>query len=187
MRNRASTRASRRSRTARSRSSRASICGRELKGYTEAIRSIHISERGRFGAARIDATEEHVPALGLHGREPSAGPRAVGTAAAIRAFDACWRRARSRSSRANPTAPWSRCEQGETTTRVRAALVVAADGVRSAVRAALGVATTEHDYGQRAVVFNCSTEAPLDGRAFERFTRTRARLRCCRSRAAARP
>ncbi len=42
--------------------------------------------------------------------------------------------------------------------------------MRSAVRAALGVATTEHDYGQRAVVFNCSTEAPLDGRAFERFT-----------------
>ena len=30
--------------------------------------------------------------------------------------------------------------------------------------------TTEDDYGQRAVVFNCATEARLDGRAFERFT-----------------
>ena len=29
----------------------------ELKGHTEAIRSIHISERGRFGAARIDAAK----------------------------------------------------------------------------------------------------------------------------------
>jgi 2-octaprenyl-6-methoxyphenol hydroxylase len=36
----------------------------ELKGYTEAIRTIHISERGRFGAARISAAEERVPALG---------------------------------------------------------------------------------------------------------------------------
>src|SRR5690606_21137340 len=35
-----------------------------LKGHTEAIRSIHISERGRFGAARIHATEEGVSALG---------------------------------------------------------------------------------------------------------------------------
>ena len=53
---------------------------------------------------------------------------------------------------------------------MRAKLVVAADGVRSVVRAALGVETAEHDYGQRAVIFNCSTEAPLEGRAFERFT-----------------
>ncbi len=44
------------------------LCGldlwRELKGYTEAIRTIHISERGRFGAARIEAGEQNVPALG---------------------------------------------------------------------------------------------------------------------------
>ena len=56
--------ASRRSRTARSRSSSSLDLWSELEGYTEAIRSIHISERGRFGAARIDASEEHVPALG---------------------------------------------------------------------------------------------------------------------------
>jgi 2-octaprenyl-6-methoxyphenol hydroxylase len=62
-------------------------------------------------------------------------------------------------------------ETGGAAETVRAKLVVAADGVRSAVRAALGVEATEDDYGQRAVVFNCSTEARLDGRAFERFTR----------------
>jgi len=31
---------------------------RDLAGYVESIRSIHISERGRFGAARIEAREE---------------------------------------------------------------------------------------------------------------------------------
>jgi len=35
-----------------------------LKGYTEPIRSIHVSEHGRFGAARIEAAEEGVSALG---------------------------------------------------------------------------------------------------------------------------
>jgi 2-octaprenyl-6-methoxyphenol hydroxylase len=38
------------------------------------------------------------------------------------------------------------------------------------VRKALGVAVDEHDYDQRAVIFNCTTEVPLAGRAFERFT-----------------
>ena len=61
-------------------------------------------------------------------------------------------------------------QQGDAAETVRAKLVVAADGVRSVVRAALGVETAEDDYGQRAVIFNCSTEAPLEGRAFERFT-----------------
>jgi 2-octaprenyl-6-methoxyphenol hydroxylase len=45
----------------------------ELAGYTEAIRSIHISERGRFGAARINASEEHVPALGYTVENQSLG------------------------------------------------------------------------------------------------------------------
>jgi 2-octaprenyl-6-methoxyphenol hydroxylase len=53
---------------------------------------------------------------------------------------------------------------------VRARLVVAADGARSSVRDALGVEVVEHDYAQRALTFNCTTEAPLAGRAYERFT-----------------
>ena len=61
-------------------------------------------------------------------------------------------------------------QHGDAAETVRAKLVVAADGARSVVRAALGVETAEDDYGQRAVIFNCSTEAPLEGRAFERFT-----------------
>ena len=71
-------------------------------------------------------------------------------------------------------------DSGGAAESVRAKLVVAADGVRSVVRDALGVATTEDDYGQRAVVFNCSTEARLDGRAFERFTPRGPDSRSCR-------
>ena len=141
----------------------------DLAGYVESIRSIHISERGRFGAARLKAPEENVPALGYTVENQTLGR-------------VLWERLQ-RSQRLKVLAPAKvvalRCEEGladVTVERdgaaesVRAKLVVAADGARSAVRAALGVQTTEDDYGQRAVVFNCATEARLDGRAFERFT-----------------
>jgi 2-octaprenyl-6-methoxyphenol hydroxylase len=141
----------------------------ELASSAEAIRTIHISERGRFGAARIQASEEHVPALGYTVENQTLGR-------------VLWERLQ-RSARLTVLAPAKvtalareadralvTVQQGDVATEVRAALVVAADGVRSAVRAALGVETNEHDYGQRAVVFNCNTEAPLHGRAFERFT-----------------
>jgi len=141
----------------------------ELKGYTEAIRSIHISERGRFGAARIEAGEQNVPALGYTVENQTLGR-------------VLWERLQ-RAPRLTVLAPAKvtglerdpdfavvSVERGSESEIVRAKLVVAADGARSAVRAALGVETDEHDYGQRAVVFNCSTEARLDGRAFERFT-----------------
>jgi 2-octaprenyl-6-methoxyphenol hydroxylase len=142
---------------------------RELAGYVEAIRTIHISERGRFGAARLKAPEENVPALGYTVENQTLGR-------------VLWERLQ-RSQRLKVLAPAKvvalECEpdfadvtveRDGATESVRAKLVVAADGARSAVRAALGVQTTEDDYGQRAVVFNCSTEARLDGRAFERFT-----------------
>ena len=141
----------------------------ELKGYTQAIRSIHISERGRFGAARIDAAEEHVPALGYTVENSLLGR-------------VLWDRLQ-RAQRLTVLAPAAVTDvvrepehavvavrHDDVVETVRAKLVVAADGVRSAVRSALGVETAEHDYGQRAVIFNCSTEAALEGRAFERFT-----------------
>jgi 2-octaprenyl-6-methoxyphenol hydroxylase len=141
----------------------------DLKGHTEAIRTIHISERGRFGAARIDSREEHVPALGYTLENQTLGrvlwerlqsaPRLTVLAPA-----------RVTALKFEPGFAAVTVENGDAAETVRAKLVVAADGARSAVRGALGVETAEHDYGQRAVIFNCSTEAPLEGRAFERFT-----------------
>jgi 2-octaprenyl-6-methoxyphenol hydroxylase len=141
----------------------------DLKGYTEAIRSIHISERGRFGAARITAAEEGVPALGVTVENQALGR-------------VLWQRL-EHAPRFTLLAPAKvtalghaadfvhvTVEQGGETRTVHAKLVVAADGVRSAVREWLGVSVDEHDYDQRAVIFNCTTEAPLAGRAFERFT-----------------
>jgi 2-octaprenyl-6-methoxyphenol hydroxylase len=140
-----------------------------LKGYAEAIRFIHISERGRFGAARIAAAEEGVPALGYTVENQALGA-------------VLWERlqraprltvltpARVTELTRTPGEAIVTVDQGGAKQTVRAKLVVAADGARSAIREALGVAVDEHDYEQCAVIFNCAAEAPLAARAFERFT-----------------
>jgi 2-octaprenyl-3-methyl-6-methoxy-1,4-benzoquinol hydroxylase/2-octaprenylphenol hydroxylase len=54
-------------------------------------------------------------------------------------------------------------------TRLRAKLLVAAEGADSSVRAKLGIAFEGRDYGQRAVVAHVATERPHEGTAWQRF------------------
>lgn len=56
--------------------------------------------------------------------------------------------------------------------RLRARLVVGADGAASRVRAAAGLATDAHDYGQRGLVAYVRTEAPHEDTAWQRFLPT---------------
>jgi 2-octaprenyl-6-methoxyphenol hydroxylase len=141
----------------------------DLKGYTEAIRFIHISERGRFGAARIAAAEEGVPALGYTVENQALG-RVLWERLQRAPRVAVLAPARVTALTREPDAAVVTVEQDGAELSVRAKLVVAADGARSAIRTALGVAVDEHDYEQFAVIFNCAAEAPLEARAFERFT-----------------
>ena len=53
---------------------------------------------------------------------------------------------------------------------LHARLLVAADGARSSVRDALGIAAREHDYQQTLFVARLRTQAPPDGTAYERLT-----------------
>ncbi len=142
---------------------------RAFEGYAEAIRSIHVSQRGRFGAVRIEAREEGVAALGYTVENARIGralwdrieraPR-VRTLANARVRELTTDAAGAAAAIAGRDGPSS----------VNARLVVAADGARSSIRTALGGTAVEHDYEQCAVVFNCTAETPLAGRAFERFS-----------------
>jgi len=136
----------------------------------QAIRCIHIGEQGRFGAARIDAREEGVDALGY-----TVENRTLGAA--------LWQPLGA-NARFTPLAPaelvglavsadrvTARVDAPDGTRQVTAQLVVAADGARSRLRQLLGVAARVDDYAQEAVIVNCTTELPHRGRAFERFTR----------------
>lgn len=130
------------------------------------IRSIHVSQLGGPGRTVIDATDVGLPALGhtvsftdlearLHEAARSCG-------ADIR-FDSSCERIELR-----PDAARIGLGSGET---LEARLLVLADGGANASRIP-GVAFTEKDYGQRALLATVATDRPHAGRAWERFTPT---------------
>ena len=133
------------------------------------IRRIHVSERGRFGVARIDAAEQGLESLGSvlpnrvigealwHGLaawpgvEVIAPARVTGTTMADGA---------SRLEAERDGAPLS----------VTARLVVAADGARSTIREQAGIGSDHWDYGQIAIVTTMTAQRFHDHVAYERFT-----------------
>ncbi len=136
-----------------------------VAGQATPIRRIHVSQRGVFGTAILTAEEQGVAALG-HTVEN----RLLGRA--LRDRVAGHRRVRQLPARV------VRLENGAGAIRLEtdaghaidARLVVAADGARSAVRAALGVAASVEDYGQQAVAAHLDTARFHEYTAFERFT-----------------
>ncbi|HET9033592.1 MAG TPA: UbiH/UbiF/VisC/COQ6 family ubiquinone biosynthesis hydroxylase [Dokdonella sp.] len=53
--------------------------------------------------------------------------------------------------------------------RLRGRLLIAADGANSPIRNQLGIATKDHDYGQRAIVAHVATERSHESTAWQRF------------------
>jgi 2-octaprenyl-6-methoxyphenol hydroxylase len=133
------------------------------------IRKIHVSDQGRFGFARIDAAEQGLTAMGY-----VVPNRALGIA--------LWSRLRTSADvQVSCPAEVSRITQAEhevaleiagpsTTAGIETRLVVAADGVQSAVRSAFGVDAESRDYEQTAVITTVLPQRFHEGIAYERFT-----------------
>ena len=109
---------------------------------TAPIRRIHVSRRGDFGAARLDAAELGLPAFGA-----VIPARELGNAL-LRRLDACRGLQRIAPARAVAIAFGAdaatvelRC--GDSTRSVRTRLLVGADGSESFVRQALGIAAQQ--------------------------------------------
>src|SRR4249919_752523 len=140
-----------------------------LRAPTGPIRRIHVSRAGDFGRVRLEATD--------YGRE-SFGQvvvaRDFGAALETR-LDELTHLTRYRPARfvgLDPADGDRRTvhiedAQGERIMSTR--LLVAADGTRSGVRDALGIAAEEHDYAQTLFVARLRAERAPDGTAYERF------------------
>ena len=133
------------------------------------IRHIHVSRGGEFGSVRMDAERQGVDALGwtLPARELGAG--------LLRRLDEC--RQLPRLAPAKLTAlescadGWiAEIESPAGRQRVKAALVVGADGTHSFVRERIGIAAETYDYAQTLFVCTVTPERDHAQRAFERFT-----------------
>lgn len=128
------------------------------------IASIHISQRGGPGRTLLEAAEQGLPALGYTvpyaALESELARRLPECGVPVRYGAACT------GIRLMNDAACVELASGE---EVRARLLVIADGGSSAARIP-GVAFTEKDYGQHAVVGAVRADRPHGGRAYERFT-----------------
>ena len=133
------------------------------------IRKIHVSDQGRFGFARIDAAEQGLTAMGY-----VVPNRALGTAlwsclqASANVQVLC--PAQVSGITAGEHAVSLQIAQGAATATLDCKLVVAADGVHSAVRTAFGVDAESRDYEQTAVITTVLPQRFHDHVAYERFT-----------------
>jgi len=138
----------------------------QLAAHSTAITDIHISDRGHFGATRLSAKAENVPALGQVILARAMGQVLNQTMAEHDTLDIiCPSRVTALKHQTN-TVKLTLDDDRQLT----AQLIVAADGANSTIRSLLGLSVTEQAYQQTAITANISTERPHNGRAFERFT-----------------
>jgi 2-octaprenyl-6-methoxyphenol hydroxylase len=141
-----------------------------LQPHAAAIRSIHVSQAGRFGFARLEADAQGIEAFGY-----VIANRVIGAAL----WDGL--KGASNITLHVPARPHAVDIAKDVVTltlidargaeeRIRARLVVGADGAQSLVRTAAGIDARVEDYGQRALVVNVAADRPHEGRAYERFT-----------------
>jgi 2-octaprenyl-6-methoxyphenol hydroxylase len=138
----------------------------DLANAATRIARIHVSDQGHFGFARIDAAELGRDALGH-----VVPNRALGAA--------LWSRLSRRPDLdvfcparvATIDIREDAVELGIAPDRIlRARLVVAADGIDSAVRTAFGVGVETRDYAQAAIITTVLPRKFHDHVAYERFT-----------------
>ena len=136
-----------------------------LSARAEPIAQIHVSDRGRFGATRLLAADEGVPALGYVVENAWLGQ------CLWQALDADvvgWRCP-------DEVIQLEALDDGYRLTLKEGAtldcdLAVLADGGRSGLREQLGIEVKTTPYRQTALIANISTAEAHGGQAFERFT-----------------
>ena len=133
------------------------------------IRHIHVSDKGRFGFAHIDAEEQRVEALGYVVINRVLGKVLKDSLAKQENVDFICPAKIGKLSRTEDHV-LIRVESDTGDSELTCKLVVAADGANSSVRDMLGISASRVDYGQWAVIGNLLPEIPPDNRAFERFT-----------------
>ncbi|MEH6627466.1 MAG: 2-octaprenyl-6-methoxyphenyl hydroxylase [Motiliproteus sp.] len=140
-----------------------------LSPQVSAIEQIKVSDRGHFGAARLQASKYKVPALGYVVENRWLGHVLLERLSADPSVELI---CPAEVTHAEPKAEGMSLQidvNGEQQ-KISADLVVMADGGRSALRERLGIDYSHQEYGQYAVIANVTPDRPHQGVAYERFT-----------------
>jgi 2-octaprenyl-6-methoxyphenol hydroxylase len=143
-----------------------------LQALAEPILAIHVSDRGHFGATRLRAADEGVPALGHVVTARELGGVLLERLRADAALE--WiapARVVSFADRGDDGVQVGVERDGLMST-LDCRLLVAADGGSSSIREQLDVPVVRWQYGQSAVVTNITPGRPHRNVAYERFTDT---------------
>ena len=147
-------------------------CWQALAGSAAAIREVHVSERGAFGATRLRAAEHGLQSFGYVVENRALGAALWERIGASATLDA-WSPAKVVSVVQQQRHVCVGVERGDgEAVELRARLLVAADGARSHTRALAGIGDEVRNYGQTAVIANVTPAVDHGGTAFERFTRS---------------
>ncbi len=131
----------------------------------EPITQIHVSDRGRAGATRLDASDQQVPALGYVVENAWIGHclwQALDDEVLTRHCPAEVEQMQAVAAGYRLTLTTGQVLDCD--------LAVLADGGRSALREQLGIAIKTTPYDQSALIANVTPGKPHGGQAFERFT-----------------
>ncbi|PXX93508.1 2-octaprenyl-6-methoxyphenyl hydroxylase [Marinobacter vulgaris] len=139
-----------------------------LAEHATPIRHIHVSDRGHFGATRLNAADHQQEALGY-----VADNRWMGLCLMRELLhtNVVWQ-APAEVTDMEPLADGVRVTLGADNggRQLTAQCLVVADGGRSGLREKLGFRVDEQAYGQHALIANVSTSQSHNYTAYERFT-----------------
>jgi 2-octaprenyl-6-methoxyphenol hydroxylase len=140
-----------------------------MADHIEAIKTIHISDKGHFGATRLRHDEEQVEALGY-----VAENRVLGEVLyqCLQQDDKLQLHCPAELTAVEQHDDFvtARIKRDGKDISVTARLLVAADGVISHVRDLLHIGSSIQDYGQSAVIANVTPGSKHHNIAYERFT-----------------
>lgn len=133
------------------------------------IKKIHISEQGRFGFTRLDASQANMDELGYVVVARSLGQalhKKISTFENITLICP----AELKSFKQSEARVLIELSHSDRTEFITAGLLVGADGSGSLVRRLAAININEHDFKQTAIVANVTTQKPNQATAYERFT-----------------
>ena len=135
------------------------------------IRTVHVSDQGRFGFSHIEAEEQGVEALGYVVINRVLGGVLQDALDSLESVDVfCPARIVDVELSPDKAAAEVEFVDGKQQT-LTCDLLVASDGANSAVREMMGITAQKSHYGQCAVIGNLLPEKDINNVAYERFTK----------------
>ena len=139
----------------------------DLVGQAQAITDVHVSDQGRFGVTRLQASDEGVPALGYVVKNHVLGD------VLLHRLQDFQRQGRVTMFSPDVVASLTPVPGGMKVqlkrSEISASLVVLADGGRSGLMGQLGIGLKQCDYHQHGIIANIALDRPHNGMAWERF------------------